>query len=292
MHLWRTVCEHGTKLWDPQNAGNVFTTAGRNAFWRRTAVWRHVYTNLLHFYVRSLSLGSSLRHTNQCHWNSHRNPLRFNYKTSWYSINSSFHWQPPLSIFLKCFELTVLELSKQNILPAVYTQPTLNVTTPPYLVRKQWCSASWLPCLIIPSPGRPIFSQNREYLSEIKANESQTTRAKGWKHRSEVAETFIQYVPTSKLGPGKTLSKLRISVSLLSTYRKIPGLCIKSDYDRFLHQPFQFAAYLLLYTFHTMIITEQTNLIPTSCTSKNERQCTRKLTLRHVREAIVAGEKQ
>jgi hypothetical protein len=174
------------------------------------------------------------------------------------------------STFLIYFELTVLELSKQNILPAVYTQPTLNVTTLSYLVRKQWCSASWLPCLIILSPGRPIFSQNREYLTEIKANESQTTKAKGSQHRSEVAETFTQYVPTSKLGPGKTLSKLRISVSLLSTYRKIPGLYIKSDYDRFLHQPFQFAAYLLLYTFHTMIITEQTNLIPTSCTRKKK----------------------
>lgn len=101
VNQWRNLCEQGTELRDPQNAGNVFTTIGRNAFWRRTAAWRHVYINLLHFYFHSLSLGSSLRHTNHCQWNSHRNPLTVNYETFWHSINSSFHWQPPLFNLLK-----------------------------------------------------------------------------------------------------------------------------------------------------------------------------------------------
>jgi hypothetical protein len=46
------------------------------------------------------------------------------------------------SICLKFFVLTFLELWKQNFLPAVFTQPTLQVTKSAYLVRKQWCAAS------------------------------------------------------------------------------------------------------------------------------------------------------
>ena len=32
VNQWWTLCEHGTKLRDPQNTGNVFTTVGRNDF--------------------------------------------------------------------------------------------------------------------------------------------------------------------------------------------------------------------------------------------------------------------
>jgi hypothetical protein len=67
VNQWRTLRELGAKLRDPQNAGNAFTAARRNAFCRRTAAWRHVSINLLHSYVHSLPLGSSLRHTNHCH---------------------------------------------------------------------------------------------------------------------------------------------------------------------------------------------------------------------------------
>jgi hypothetical protein len=215
MHQRRTLCEHGTKLRDPQNAGNVVTTVGSNAFWRRAAVWRHVYTNLLHFYVHSLSAQVFVT------WITVIGTLiaiLLHLITKLSGIPSTAHSTDNhrSSIFLKYFELTVLELSEQNILPAVFTQPTLNVTTSPYLVSKQWCSGSWLPCLlacVLSSSGRRKISQKREHLSEIKANESQTTQPKGWKHRKEVAETFIQYVPTSNLGPRKTLAKLRISVS-------------------------------------------------------------------------------
>jgi hypothetical protein len=44
------------------------------------------------------------------------------------------------SICLNFLVLTVLELWKQNFLPAVFTPPTL-VTKSAYLVRKQWCTA-------------------------------------------------------------------------------------------------------------------------------------------------------
>jgi len=61
----------------------------------------HGATSLLHFSVHSLSLGSSLRHTNHCHWHSRPNPLTVNYETFWHSINSSFHWQSSLFNLLK-----------------------------------------------------------------------------------------------------------------------------------------------------------------------------------------------
>jgi len=32
VNQWRTLREHGTKLRDPQNAGNVFTNVRRNVF--------------------------------------------------------------------------------------------------------------------------------------------------------------------------------------------------------------------------------------------------------------------
>jgi hypothetical protein len=70
------------------------------------------------------------------------------------------------STCLKFFVLTVLELWKQNFLPAVFTQPTLQVTKPAYLARKQRCAASWLPCLRILSLGR-FYIQSKPWKSEL-----------------------------------------------------------------------------------------------------------------------------
>jgi hypothetical protein len=65
------------------------------------------------------------------------------------------------SICLKFLVLTVHELWKQNFLPAAFTQPTLQVTKFAYLVRKQWCAASWLSCFRILILGRPTQSKPR-----------------------------------------------------------------------------------------------------------------------------------
>ena len=186
MNQWRTPREHSKKLRDAQNAGNVFTTVSRNAFWRRTAAWRHVYINLLHSYVHSLSLGWSLRHTNHCHQNFHRNPLTVNYATFWHSINSSLHWQPSFFNLLKILRADSSWVMEAELSSRCFYATNVTVTKSAYLVRKQWCSTSWLPCLRILSLGRPIYSQTRERLSYIKAHDSQTTQTKGWEQRSEM----------------------------------------------------------------------------------------------------------
>jgi len=152
--------------------------------------------------------------------------------------------------------LTVLELWKQNFLPAVFTQPTLQVTKSAYLVRKKWCAASWLPCLRILSLGRLICSQNRERLSYLgKWQPNDTNKRLG-----------------TAIGSGRDLysisthleSRPRQNVISAENFREFAQHLQQNS--RTVYQirlwPLPTSSflihYLLLYTFRAMVVTERT----------------------------------
>jgi len=141
------------------------------------------------------------------------------------------------STCLKFFVLTVLELWKQNFLPAIFTQPTLQVTKSAYLVKKQWCAASWLPCLRILSLYRPTYSQNNEReLNKGKWEPNDTTKGLG---TSIGSERDLYSVSTHlESGPRQNVIPTEKFHEFAQHLQENSGTVYQSEYDRFLHHPF------------------------------------------------------